>query len=96
VTVTRSISGCRASFSGSENANGISKCLAVASADSCRVVHTAAISKSGSAHSAGIWAIDANPRFGLNPTIPTRILLLVAIAFLLIDTTTGSSAQSPA
>src|SRR5207302_3997102 len=48
-------------------------------AESWRVVHTALISNCGSACNAGIWAIDANPRCGFAPTIPTRILLLVAI-----------------
>ena len=43
------------------------------------VVQTAWISNSGSAFRAGIWAIEANPRSGLTPTIPTRILLFVAM-----------------
>src|SRR3984893_5143104 len=73
------MSGWCASFSGSENARGTLKCLAAASAESWRVVQTAVISNSGSACNAGIWAIEANPRCGLAPTIPTRILLPVAI-----------------
>jgi hypothetical protein len=44
-------------------------------------VHTTTISNSGSACKAGLCAIDANPRFGLSPTIPTRILLLLATGF---------------
>ena len=36
--------------------------------------------KAESACNAGICAIEANPRWGLNPTIPTRILLLSATA----------------
>jgi hypothetical protein len=40
-------------------------------------VQTAVISNSGSAFRAGIWAIEAKPRFGLTPTIPTRILFRV-------------------
>src|ERR1700757_973536 len=76
--VTRSTPGCRARSSGFENASGIPKCRAAASADSWRVVQTAAISKSESACNAGTCATEANPRWGLNPTIPTRILLLSA------------------
>jgi hypothetical protein len=33
-------------------------------AESCRVVQTAVISKSGSGFKAGIWAIEAKPRLG--------------------------------
>src|SRR5262249_7065122 len=55
------------------------KCLAAASAESCRVVQTALISKSGSVCRAGIWAIEAKPRSGLTPTIPTLILLRFAM-----------------
>lgn len=41
---------------------------------------TALISKSGIAWRAGIWAMEANPRLGFAPTIPTRIFLVVAMA----------------
>src|SRR5580704_9244405 len=51
----------------------------------CRFLHTALISKSGSSCRAGIWAIDANPRLGFAPTIPTRIFLLVAMDASLIS-----------
>src|ERR1700681_3720079 len=73
------MSGWCASFSGSENARETLKCLAQAPPEFVRVVQTAVISNSGSACNAGIWAIEANPRCGLAPTIPTRILLPVAI-----------------
>src|SRR5215469_10835257 len=80
VTVTRSTSGCRAKATGSEKASEMSKCLAVASALACRVVHTAVISKSDRPRNAGICATEAKPRSGLAPTMPTRILSLVVIA----------------
>jgi hypothetical protein len=41
-------------------------------------VQTATISKSGNACSAGMWEIEAKPRLGLAPTMPTRILLAMA------------------
>jgi hypothetical protein len=47
-----------------------------------RVVQMAVISKPGSACEAGVWAKEANPRLGFAPTIPTRILLLVAMGAL--------------
>jgi hypothetical protein len=37
------------------------------------------ISKSGSDSKAGTWAIEAKPRLGFSPTMPTRILVFVAI-----------------
>jgi hypothetical protein len=52
------------------------ECRADASADCWLAVQTAVISNCGMARSAGIWAIEANPRLAPAPTIPTRILPL--------------------
>jgi hypothetical protein len=45
-------------------------------------MQTALISKCGSACKAGIWAMEANPRLGFTPTIPTRISLPFGRAWL--------------
>jgi hypothetical protein len=58
------------------NAAGTPKSLLAASADSRRVVESAVISKSsGSDVNAGMCACAAQPRFGVAPMMPTRILL---------------------
>src|SRR5207247_7649680 len=55
-----------------------------ASADSRRLVESAVISKSSeSDFNAGICACAAQPRSGLAPMIPTRILLDIAFTLLL-------------
>src|SRR5437867_5205083 len=58
------------------NASGTPKRLLAASADSRRLVDSAVISKSsGSDLKAGMCACAAQPRSGLAPMMPTRILL---------------------
>src|SRR2546427_4983777 len=58
------------------NARGTPKRLLAASADSRRLVDSAVISKSSeSDFNAGICACAAQPRSGLAPMMPTRILL---------------------
>src|SRR3989442_3438004 len=58
------------------NASGTPKRLLAAAADSRRLVDSAVISKSSeSDFNAGIWACAAQPRSGLAPMMPTRILL---------------------
>src|SRR5438128_8656962 len=58
------------------NASGMPKSLLAAAADSRRLVDSAVISKSsGSDFKAGMCACAAQPRSGLAPMIPTRILL---------------------
>src|SRR5437762_1734125 len=58
------------------NATGTPKSLLAASADSRRLVDSAVISKSSASDfNAGMCASAAQPRSGLAPMMPTRILL---------------------
>src|SRR5712671_5131332 len=60
------------------NARGTPKSLLAASADSRRLVDSAVISKSSESDlNAGMCACAAQPRSGLAPMMPTRILFIV-------------------
>src|SRR5438094_1894207 len=62
------------------NASGTPKRVLAASADSRRLVDSAVISKSsGSDFKAGMCACTAQPRSGLAPIMPTRILLATPV-----------------
>src|SRR5712671_486745 len=59
------------------NASGTPKSLLAASADSRRLVDSAVISKSSESDlNAGMCACAAQPRSGLAPMMPTRILFI--------------------
>src|SRR5207244_12412552 len=67
------------------NATGTPKSLLAASADSRRLVDSAVISKSSeSDFKAGMCACAAQPRSGLAPMMPKRILLSPYLLVLLI------------
>src|SRR5437879_1547558 len=65
------MSGWVTSCSWSENTELTPNASPAARADSALCALSARISKLGSARSAGMWAVAAQPRLGLTPMIPT-------------------------
>jgi hypothetical protein len=77
VITTRSTSGSAASRSASVNQCAAPNRAAASRALAARLVPTAVSSYCGSDRSAGMWAVAAQPRSGLAPMMPTRILSLI-------------------